>query len=363
MTRGGRRVVTSLAVSAAVAAGVLVTHLHGPGSTSPGSAPAGSAPSWPGMSAAGISGAQYQLVQYPASPGSDYGFAQIHQQTATARRSIDMSMYELADPIEISDLIAARHRGVAVRVILDRAYSGQRVNEAAYAQLQSAGVPVHWAGGAIFHIKMVVVDASVADVSTANLTSRYYSSTRDATVIDRNRAQVRAISATFTHDWAGDPTSDNTVSSPGLVWSPGAQAAMVAQINRARVSLAFTSEELTDRAVIAALESAARRDVTCRVVMNTATHPAAGLRAVQAAGCHVHLMPDTRSALFIHEKMILDDAGTPSESVLIGSQNASYTSLQDNRELSLLLNDGSAATLIKELAATFTTDFAHAHAQ
>ncbi len=73
-------------------------------------------------------------------------------------------------------------------------------------------------------------------------------------------------------------------------------------------------------------------------------------------------MPNTRIALFIHEKMILDDAGTPSASVLIGSQNASFTSLQDNRELSLLLNNGSTATLIKEVAATFTTDFAHARA-
>ena len=201
---------------------------------------------------------------------------------------------------------------------------------------------------------------SESDVSTANLTSRYYPSTQDATVIDRNGAQVRAISATFAHDWAGDPTSNNTVAAQGLVWSPGAQAAMVTQIVRARVSVAFTSEELTDHAVIAALESDARRGVTCRVVMNAGTHPATGLRAVQAAGCQVHLMPDTRTSLFIHEKMILDDAGTPSASVLIGSQNASFTSLQDNRELSLLLNEDSAATLIKEVAATFTTDFAHA---
>lgn len=135
---------------------------------------------------------------------------------------------------------------------------------------------------------------------------------------------------------------------------------MVAQIDRARVSVAFTSEELSDRAVIAALESAARRGVTCRVVMNAATYPATGLRAVQAAGCHVHLMPESRTALFIHEKMILDDAGSTRASVLIGSQNASFASLQDNRELSLLLNEGSASTLIKEVAATFTTDFAHA---
>lgn len=61
-------------------------------------------------------------------------------------------------------------------------------------------------------------------------------------------------------------------------------------------------------------------------------------------------------ALARREKMILDDAGTPAALVLGGSQNASFTSLQDNGELSLLLNAGSAATLIKEVAATFATD-------
>ena len=159
IARSGRRRVTSLAVGAALATGALVAHLHGPGSAAPMSVSTS-----PAGSAAGISGAQYQLVQYPASQGGDDGFAQIHQQTAAARHSIDVSMYELADPTEISDLIAAHHRGVAVRVILDRAYSGQRANAAAYAQLTSADVPVHWAGGGIFHIKTVVVDGSVADV-------------------------------------------------------------------------------------------------------------------------------------------------------------------------------------------------------
>ncbi len=54
---------------------------------------------------------------------------------------------------------------------------------------------------------------------------------------------------------AADPTSNGTVTAPGLVWSPGAQPGMVAQIDRARISVVFTSEELTDRAAIATLES------------------------------------------------------------------------------------------------------------
>lgn len=49
-----------------------------------------------------------------------------------------------------------------------------------------------------------------------------------------------------------------------------------------------------------------------------------------------------------------------SASLLIGSQNASFISLQDNQEMSLLLNDASASTLMNRMAATFITDFAHA---
>ena len=87
----------------------------------------------------------------------------------------------------------------------------------------------------------------------------------------------------------------------------------------------------------------------------------AAFRAVTRAGCRVHLFPDNATALYIHEKLILDDHGTARESLLIGSQNASVTSLTRNRELGILLKPAyGGAGAITAISATFDSDFRHA---
>lgn len=131
----------------------------------------------------------YTLVQYPEA-----GFGGFYAQTNSANKSIDMEMYELADTSEEADLAAAVKRHVAVRVLLDSAYSGKEVNTAAYNYLSAHGVAVKWAfAGYVFHIKTTTFDAATSDVSTANLTSKYYTSTRDAEIIDTDPSQVKAI--------------------------------------------------------------------------------------------------------------------------------------------------------------------------
>jgi cardiolipin synthase A/B len=311
----------------------------------------------------------YRLVQYPGPASSDYGFAGIHTQTASAKKSIDMEMYELTDTAEENDLAAAARRGVTVRVLLDRAFSGGTVNGPAYAYLHSHGVAVRWApAGYIFHIKATTFDRRTADVSTANLTSKYYSGTRDATIIDTNPVQVSAIEATFVRDWGAAPggtPASQTTQAAGLVWSPNtgtgtAEDAMVAEIRAAKRSVFFTSEELSDPAVYEALAADARRGVQCRVVMTESKEWTAGFTAAQQGGCQVHLFPNTSASLYIHEKIVLDDAGSASSSLLIGSQNAGDYSLTRNRELSLLLTNGTAHAVIAVVASTFDRDFENA---
>lgn len=104
-----------------------------------------------------------------------------------------------------------------------------------------------------------------------------------------------------------------------------------------------------------------RPGVTCTVVMTRSSEWYSAFRVVTKAGCRVHLFPDRSTALYIHEKLILDDHGTARESLLIGSQNASVTSLTRNRELGILLSrkhGGSDA--IATASATFDSDFRHA---
>jgi cardiolipin synthase A/B len=308
---------------------------------------------------------EYRLVQYPQA-----GLGGLAGQIARARRTIDMEMYELADPAIEHDLAAAAGRGVRVRVLLDRAFHGGEVNAAAMSYLEARGVAVRWApSGVIFHIKATSFDGSTSDISTANLVARYVATSRDAEIIDRDPPQVRAIEATFAHDWAAGPAGDpgrQTVQAPGLVWSPNtgagtAEAALVGEIAAARRTLDFTSEELSDPAVIGALAAAGRRGVACRIVMTSSAEWDAAFATVRRAGCRIHVFPDSAHALYIHEKLILDDAGTGGESMLLGSQNASELSLTRNRELGIRLGpaDGGAAA-IAAAGRTFDGDFAQA---
>jgi phosphatidylserine/phosphatidylglycerophosphate/cardiolipin synthase-like enzyme len=304
----------------------------------------------------------YHLVQYPQA-----GFGGLYAQIAAAKRSIDMEMYELKDPAAEQDLAAAAKRGVKVRVLLDRDYSGATANAVAHSYLEHHGVQVRWAPGHyIFHIKATSFDGRTSDISTANLTAEYYSDTRDATVIDSEPAQVGAIEKTFANDWGAAPGGtprSQTVQAPGLVWSPNtaagsAETAMVAQITGARHSVDFESEELSDAPVYEALAAAAKRGVSCRIVMTDSSEWDTGFKAVTAAGCQVHVFPDSEKALYIHEKLVLDDPGGAQQSLLLGSQNAGWDSLHENRELGLVIHAANGgAAVIGQVSQTFQSDF------
>ena len=307
----------------------------------------------------------YRLVQYPGA-----GFGGFYRQIASARRTIDMEMYELEDSTAERDLAAAASRGVTVRVLLDQDFSGATANAAAIRYLGAHGVHVRSApAGYIFHIKATTFDGATSDISTANLTAQYYATSRDAEIVDTDPVQVEAIEKTFANDWAAAPSGtpgSQTVQAPGLVWSPNtgsgtAETALVAQIDAAKHSVDFESEELADPAIYDALAADARRGVTCRLVMTNASEWDTAFAAVTRAGCQVHVFPDSSTALYIHEKLILNDAGTAGESLLIGSQNASVTSLTRNRELGIRLGDAHGGrAVIASVGSAFDSDFSGA---
>jgi cardiolipin synthase len=299
---------------------------------------------------------QFTLVQYPAA-----GFAGIYAQTAAAKKSIDMEMYELEDPQEIGALIAAKRRGVAVRVLLDSAYEVKDTNQPAYSTLTLSHVAVRFApSGTIYHAKVTTFDGATSDISTANLTPQYYRTTRDAEIVDTNPAQVRAIEGTFDHDWNGQSAAGDEVNTRGLVWSPDAESTMVDLIHSAKQSVRFTSEELSDPYISNALADDAIRGLRCEVVMMDEPDWQKAFGIVSRAGCVVRVLPDTPTGFYMHEKLLLIDSGASSAKMLLGSQNASYSSLSFNRELSLELTEPESPGILGAARVTFDQDFAKA---
>ena len=286
----------------------------------------------------------------------DRGIAPIYALIASARKSVDLTMYELVDTDADLALELAAGRGVNVRVLLD-VNREKSANLAAYTELTDMRVHVAWADPryAATHQKTLVIDGSVAAVMTLNMTSRYYSSTRDFAVIDRNRSDVAAIEQVFNADF----THARITASPaaGLVWSPSqSQPALLSLINSATSSLLIENEEMADKSVTAALVSAARRGVRVVVVMTDQTDWHSAFASLVAAHAVVRVYAADAS-LYIHAKVVVADAGTPRQRAFVGSENFSNASLNANRELGIETADPG---VVSGLTATLNSDAAGA---
>ncbi len=302
----------------------------------PGAVPAGTtgsslpAPPAPGPTAGLPAG---RLLVEP-----DDGQGPVDRFIASARRSLDMTMYELSDPPAEAALAADAARGVRVRVLLDRAYAGAAVNGPAAAALAAAGVHVTWfRAGVLLHQKTITVDGTRSLIMTGNLTARYEPTSRDFAVVDADPTDVDAIESMFAADLSGGlpvvggPDGD-------LLWSPGSEGALVGLIGAARHTVVTESEEMDSQAVEAALEGDARRGVDVDVVMTDSSSWSAAFGALTAAGVHV-VVYRGESPRYIHAKAVLVDGGLAGQRAFVGSENFSTASLRYDRELGIVTSD------------------------
>jgi hypothetical protein len=300
------------------------------------------------ITAAGAS-AQYTLVTEPGQ-----GITPIYNFIGTAKKTIDMTMYEFTDTQGEQLLAQAAAAGVIVRVILDQNLE-KSSNTAAYNYLSENGVQVHWANPtyAATHQKTITVDGATSAIMTLNLTSQYYSTSRDFAVIENDPNDVAAIEQTFNADFQNSaitpPDGDD------LVWSPtNSQSALLALINGAQHTLLVENEEMSDTDIVDALVSAASRGVLLQIAMtNDDNDYASEFDKLTAAGAEIGTYAETAS-LYIHAKVILADYGSPDAQVFIGSENFSNASLTENRELGLIISN---AAIMASIYSTLTSDF------
>lgn len=282
------------------------------------------------------------------------GLEPIYRLITGARSSVDLTMYELADSTAEADLAADAGRGVDVRVILDQ-HLEMSANQGAFDYLAAHGVHVRWGpADTTFHQKTLTVDGATSVIMTLNLVARYYRDTRDFAVIDTNRADVSAIADTFNADFAG--RSMTPADGTDLVWSPtNAQASVLSVINHAAHTLAVEDEEMDDPVVTGALAAAARRGVDVKIIMTATAKWDHAFSQLSSARAHIRLFPNDSSALYIHAKVMVADAGRSDQRVLIGSQNFSVASLDYNRELGVLT---SKAAIVAAISSTLARDYA-----
>ncbi len=275
----------------------------------------------------------------------------------SATTSLDMTMYELEDTTAVNDLIALKNKGVTVRVILDRQH--QSANGSAYNALTGAGVGVVWSPSAFVytHQKTITVNGAKSLVLTGNLTSQYYSTSRDYGVFTDDTRDVAAIEKVFNADYAG--TSITPTDGDHLLWSPtDARNRLLTVINGATKTLDVEELEFSDPVVINAIVARARAGVRVRVVLEDPAGYSSQVSQVKAAGGTVAGYSDP-NGFYIHAKAMVADYGLSTQQVEAGSMNLSSNSLDGNRELGIILTGtGVAQSTATTVETTFNGDYA-----
>jgi cardiolipin synthase len=278
----------------------------------------------------------------------DDGRAPILDELAAARESVTLQIYLLTDPEIIQSLKDANARGVDVRVLLEEhPFGGAGGEEETFQDLQKAGIDMRWSNPTFTfsHIKTFVVDGSVALIMNLNLTRSAFKSNREFGVVTTDPSSVRTAMEIFESDWSRSEEPD-----PGpLVVSPSnSRDQLLTLIDSSQRSLDIYAEVMRDRAVVTAILDARERGVAVRLVMSDDSDDNGDDERAElsAAGVQVRI----ENSPYIHAKIVLVDG----QRAFVGSENFTATSLDQNRELGIIVTEPTAIARIQNV---FEQDF------
>jgi cardiolipin synthase A/B len=291
----------------------------------------------------------------------DDGRALVLDALNAAKKSIDLTIYQISDSQIMSALMSAQARGAAVRVIYNwysfPADMQQREIAPAIQALTKAGIQCKRAPPTFeeTHEKAFVVDGTTGIVMSFNLTSEYFATTRDFGIVTTVGTEVMEISNVFEADWNSKPITPQVAS---LEWSPvNSRTKLTALINDAQNTLDIYCEEAEDPGTLGAMVAAARRGVKVRFMaavlsgQGKVNGNARGITTLADGGVNAVC----KSFLYIHAKMVLADHGAPRAQAYVGSENFSCVSLDDNRECGIIVSEPA---ILDRLQSTYDSDWA-----
>lgn len=261
-----------------------------------------------------------------------------------AQRSVWVQIYMMTDPQVIEALGRAAGRGLDVRVMLEESpynpgnpNSALSGNQKVATQLEQLGVKVAWTNPAFnfTHAKSMLVDGNVAYVLSYNLTKAATEDNREFAIVDRAMSDVEEFKRIFLADWERRPYQPLD---PDLVVSPNnARWRILGVMEQARKELLVGVEVISDPEVVATLIEKRRAGVDVRVLVGGVKKVPANLpaaRALLAGGVPTR----SQGRPYLHAKYVIADG----QAAYMGSINFSTNSLDENRELGLLIAEAGA---------------------
>lgn len=265
----------------------------------------------------------------------------IVQAIENARESIRVKMFVFSDPWLLDAVVAAKKRGIDVRVMLNpMRRNGEEDNLETRKALEIAGIDVIDSNPEfrLTHEKSMVIDAEIAMVKSLNWATENLTKTRDYAIITDYPKEVAEIVECFDADWNRTPFDCGTDAK--LVWCPGNGRERICHfIDDAQETLFIQNERYQDTVVIERIVRAALRGVKVRVMARAAhtlkmeklVEGVGGLRIMEDVGVKVHKLKHLK----LHGKMLLADA----KRAIVGSINLAPGSLDGRRELAIEVDD------------------------
>ena len=266
----------------------------------------------------------------------------IHALIDGAQESLDLQIY-LFTVTDIADrIIAAKQRGVAVRVLFDPEHAG---NSNVRGMFTSAGVshrnmPTLYA---FSHAKFMIIDGQKLVIMSNNFNIDAMSSERNYGMIDRDPDDIADAQAIYDMDWAaggGEPPMVADIGCTRLIVSPNnSKQRLLELISSAKQTLEVEALYVSEVTIRNAIGMAKQRGVTVRVVLEQSGDNTDTIAYFRAQGIEVH----EASTFYLHAKLIVADGV-----VFIGSENFSQSALTKNREMGALVFETGPAKAVRD---------------
>ncbi len=260
----------------------------------------------------------------------------------SAQHRLLIEAFALADQPVIDAVLAARRRGVDVRVMLDPAGLN---TSGTLQQLQQGNALTRLPNPsyAESHLSFAVIDASTVVVGTGGFTAEALGATGAAyLIVDTYRYDVLQAASLFYDDWLRQPVNHF---SHHLLIFPDDTAALASLVRDARNRIELYTAYLSDTSLVQALygahgSGALVRLLTPRQSMNNALVPFGTDGSVRFSdqGSGTILVLDRHTAL-------------------LGSMDLSGTTMTRHRELGVLIDDPSIVSMLDR---TFFSSFGRA---
>lgn len=277
-----------------------------------------------------------------------------------AKKSINIRMFLFTDPDMLKTVIAAKERGVYVRVMLNPARrDGTSENEEARDALTEAGIDVRDSSPtfAVTHQKSMVIDDEIGFIESLNWETRDLTETRDYAVTTTKKSEVAEMVKCFDRDFLHNPFEPDPESD--LIWCPNNGRGRIASfIDSAKHTLWIQNERYQDTVIIERLVRAVNRGVKVHIMArpshkikpNKLVEAVGGLRIMEDVGAKVHRLKHLK----LHGKMLLADE----KRAIVGSINLTPGSFDARRELAI---ETDARHVVERLVETSHHDWKHSH--